>query len=772
MNLLQPEVVSKVLRVISVLMIFISFVSTPSSLGNAATSTQLADIIKSDINSISELDENIIEDVITDKNDIRFEPDALAFANLKDESTPDRSHLINNNRIETFTIKMPQLDGRERTIIVYLPSDYESGDTSYPVIYLQDAQNVFSRYGASSEDLFLNEALYEFYTNGIKGKVIAVGIEFDRYHIWDEYSPWVNDNMYAWADHHYANRTEGGEGDAYLDFLVQTLKPEIDHHYRTLSDRENTAIAGSNMGGLISLYAGLTRPDVYSKVMAMSTSVWFAESGGAWLTNNQLIELINNMSVPQNVAFSFDVGTEERSTDLETRPDVHDPKGVPISFSQAYLEGTQAVVKALVHGGLPLMNIKGGPENPSEWTEGIVEPFDWLSREGLFFSYFPLIFRPKIPPQITSAATATFTINHSGEFAIQATGNPTPAISYTGTLPVGVTLLDNVNGTATLSGKPVGTYGVYQLTITADNGATPAATQAFTMRVVEGCPNSNSCIIAFNIYMGTALNRWRKIWVYLPPNYNTSGLSYRVIYVLDAQDLFDPMTQTLNTLYKNTSKGMIAVGIEYDNDYAWSEFSPWVNHYMYDWVWPEDAKAEEGGEGDEFINFIRYTLKPTIDGKYRTYRDRLYTAILGGSRTGHLAIVAGLIAPETFSKVMAMGSAVWLAEDGGYWLSNNRLLAWINKTTNTVPKNVAFYLYVGKKEVSTGGGYPLVYLPDGKKITYPYAYLDGTRAVYDALRNRGISLSNIIKVENPEGTHDPNIWAQYFDDALRWFGFY
>ena len=67
-----------------------------------------------------------------------------------------------------------------------------------------------------------------------------------------------------------------GEGDEYVDFLVKTLKPFIDKKYRTERDKANTAIAGSSMGGLISLYATLKYPKVFGVAGVFSPAFWLA----------------------------------------------------------------------------------------------------------------------------------------------------------------------------------------------------------------------------------------------------------------------------------------------------------------------------------------------------------------------------------------------------------------------------------------------------------------------------------------------------------------
>ncbi|GLZ30154.1 hypothetical protein Lesp02_23440 [Lentzea sp. NBRC 105346] len=88
-------------------------------------------------------------------------------------------------------------------------------------------------------------------------------------------------------------------------------------------------------------------------------------------------------------------------------------------------------------------------------------------------------------PAITSANSTTFTAGSAGTFTVTTTGVPTPAISKTGTLPTGVTFVDNGDGTATLSGTPT-LAGTYPLTITASSSTTPNATQSFTLTVAGG----------------------------------------------------------------------------------------------------------------------------------------------------------------------------------------------------------------------------------------------------------------------------------------------
>ena len=289
-------------------------------------------------------------------------------------STPSSS------RVDSFRVDMPELAHRQRTIRVYLPHGYESTSRSYPVLYLQDGQQLFSP--GPFGDWRVDETLDSLAGDARFGGVIIVGIENSE-HRWSEYGPWTNHRMHDWVDSSWARSSEGGEGEAYLNFLTRTLKPEIDRRYRTLRDREHTGIGGSSMGGVIALHAGLTRPDVFSKVMAMSTAVWFAEAGGPWLSRNRLVAEARGARVPRNVRFYLDVGTNERSRD--DPPAVRDAAGRPVTYAQAYVEGSGAIADALRASGVPESHVRhvvdaGAVHHESAWARRFANAVVWLYR--------------------------------------------------------------------------------------------------------------------------------------------------------------------------------------------------------------------------------------------------------------------------------------------------------------------------------------------------------------------------------------------------------
>ena len=166
---------------------------------------------------------------------------------------------IQMSHLNIHILQMPQLGNRERTIRVLLPRNYSETDKPFPVLYMQDGQNLFDPETAAFGDWRIPKTMDKL---ALKKQVIIVGIDNGSEHRINEYAP-------------YKLGKNGGEGDAYVRFIIETVKPFVDNEYRTLPQRENTGIAGSSMGGLIALYAGLKYGDVFGKTGVLSPSIWF-----------------------------------------------------------------------------------------------------------------------------------------------------------------------------------------------------------------------------------------------------------------------------------------------------------------------------------------------------------------------------------------------------------------------------------------------------------------------------------------------------------------
>jgi len=154
--------------------------------------------------------------------------------------------------------EIPQL-GKKRRITALLPYDYEETKKSYPVLYLQDGQNLFDK-NAPFGNWAIDKSLGEFAK--INNKIIVIAIDHGDGERIKEYTPF------------YKSKFGRPQGKEYMRFVTETLKPYVDKTFRTLPDRNNTGLGGSSLGGLISIYGGIVYPHVFSKLMIFSPSLW------------------------------------------------------------------------------------------------------------------------------------------------------------------------------------------------------------------------------------------------------------------------------------------------------------------------------------------------------------------------------------------------------------------------------------------------------------------------------------------------------------------
>ena len=196
--------------------------------------------------------------------------------------------------IERFKITIPPLTkDKERTAYVYLPAGYGETDRRYPVMYMFDGHNLFSdgeaTYGKSwGLSKFLDE-------NRVQLIIAAVECNHEGNSRLSEYSP---------VDFTFKNGEKiKGRGKKYMDWLVNVFKPYIDENLRTLPDRENTAIGGSSMGGLMTVYALAKYNKYFSKGAALSPSLWV--EGG------KVPDFIHKSKFGKNTLLYTDYGSKE-----------------------------------------------------------------------------------------------------------------------------------------------------------------------------------------------------------------------------------------------------------------------------------------------------------------------------------------------------------------------------------------------------------------------------------------------------------------------------
>ena len=179
-----------------------------------------------------------------------------------------------------------------RDVIVYLPPDYNLHDRRYPVLYLHDGQNLFDAATAfAGNEWGLDELAERLISSGDIEPIIIVGVYNAGAKRMAEYTP-VRDK-----------RGRGGRAKEYAKLLVEDLKPFIDSEYRTLADRDNTALGGSSLGGLVTIYLGLKYPNVFGKLIVMSPSVWWA--------NRAILREVRSLKRKPDQKIWLDIGTSE-----------------------------------------------------------------------------------------------------------------------------------------------------------------------------------------------------------------------------------------------------------------------------------------------------------------------------------------------------------------------------------------------------------------------------------------------------------------------------
>ena len=196
--------------------------------------------------------------------------------------------------IRVEKIQIPTLPTKKpRRLYIYTPKGYDESDERYPVLYMFDGHNVFydshATYGKSwGMKQYLEKSRLPLI-------LVAVECNPEGDNRMSEYAPWD----IVWK----GKLLFAGRGRLTMDWFVNELKSRIDREYRTLPDREHTMIAGSSMGGLMSLYAVVAYNQTFSRAAALSPSLW-----GARHHEEELLKA-NPLASPTRIY--MDMGTAE-----------------------------------------------------------------------------------------------------------------------------------------------------------------------------------------------------------------------------------------------------------------------------------------------------------------------------------------------------------------------------------------------------------------------------------------------------------------------------
>ncbi|WP_026976923.1 alpha/beta hydrolase [Flavobacterium tegetincola] len=251
----------------------------------------------------------------------------------------------------------------------------------------------------------------------------------------------------------------------------------------------------------------------------------------------------------------------------------------------------------------------------------------------------------------------------------------------------------------------------------------------FSLKVHTQESTASENVTTFEIF-SPELNVQKKIWVYLPKDYSTSNKKYPVIYMHDAQNLFDAKTSYVGewevdeTLNKMNAQ-IIVIGIEHGNEKRIDELTPYKN------------EKYGGGNGDNYLEFIVKTLKPKVDSVYRTKSNTKNTAIFGSSLAGLISFYAVLKYPEVFGKAGVFSPSFWFSEE---------IYTLMEKSETTKAK---IFFLAGDKENETMA-------LDLKKMV---RLLDRNRC--ECLK---LNKSVIVK----DGEHNEKLWRENFEQAVKW----
>lgn len=257
--------------------------------------------------------------------------------------------------------------------------------------------------------------------------------------------------------------------------------------------------------------------------------------------------------------------------------------------------------------------------------------------------------------------------------------------------------------------------------------------EATIPKPVSSTAAENVSILNENFHI-PQLGRDRKIWVYLPPDYDSTDKSYPVLYMHDAQNIFDSGTsfsgewnvdESLNDLFSKGDEGVIVIGIENGEEFRIEEYTPWSH--------PKHG----GGSGHKYVDFIVQTLKPHVDANFRTKSDRLHTGIMGSSLGGLITFYAAIKHQDIFSKAGVFSPSFWFSDE-------------VYNLVDTIGKvhDMKIYLLGGALESDE--------------------LIDEINAMVTTLKYTGFAGSEIKMITHKDGKHNEQYWSREFQKCYMW----
>ncbi len=255
----------------------------------------------------------------------------------KRKSGQERDEIV--GKVEYYRQFNPKLLNNKRDIVVWLPNGYnpqKHPDKTYPVLYMHDGQNIIDpKTSYAGKDWRIDETITKLIRQKKMKEIIVVGI----------YNTADRLEEYSWSD----------KGQKYLSFIIDELKPFIDFEYKTKTGKEDTAIMGSSMGGLISFYAAWHHPEVFSMAGCLSSSFYF--------NNDRSIKQVELYNGPKkHVKFYIDHGEDGL---------IRGQKMFCLLTQKGYVVGTD----------IDYQYVPGAEHNEKEWAARLERPLLFFFKE-------------------------------------------------------------------------------------------------------------------------------------------------------------------------------------------------------------------------------------------------------------------------------------------------------------------------------------------------------------------------------------------------------
>ena len=247
----------------------------------------------------------------------------------------------------------------------------------------------------------------------------------------------------------------------------------------------------------------------------------------------------------------------------------------------------------------------------------------------------------------------------------------------------------------------------------------------------------------------------RKIRVYLPDNYDSTAISYPVVYMHDAQNLYVDedafgncswgVSKTLESMEAYGGfDGLIVVGIDNCGERRFEDYSPWKNTIDHAGF----RKETRGGDGAQYARFIVNDLKPKIDQCYRTHSDKGHTAICGSSMGGLISAYMAAAWPEIFGCAGSFSIASWFAAE-----AFERFIM-----DSQFGKEQRFFIQVGTAETVCP-----------EEADMPQLFIDMTMKYVHMLLEKGVPYSDICLKLDAGGEHCEKVWRKYMQEFFEFF---